>query len=58
MTDNAQSKEEQNLMYLSIVMVVIFAIAGTVIFISKNKDDSEAISFVPEMPPIEPPKSN
>jgi len=57
-TDNAQSKEEQNLMYLSIVMVVIFALAGTVIFISKNKDDSEAISFVPEMPPIEPPKSN
>ena len=55
--DNAQSKEEENLMYLSIVMVVIFSIAGIVIFISKNKDESE-IGFVPEMPPIEPPESN
>ena len=57
-TDSAQTKADENLMYLSIVMVIIFALAVAVIIISKSRQDEDTVSFVPEMPPIKPPESD
>ena len=60
--DDAKSEERDPIMILSIVMGLIFVLAISAIFISrenKNMNDysKQNDSFVPEMPPLEPPKS-
>jgi hypothetical protein len=55
-SDSVEDKDEANLVSLTIFMGIIFAIAISVIFISRNREDS--VTFVPEMPPLEPPKSD
>ena len=59
--DSAKSEESDPVFVLSVVMVIIFAVAIAVIFISKGKDEiieSELEDeFVPELPPLEPPKN-
>ena len=59
--DSAKSEESDPVFVLTVVMVIIFAVAIAVIFISKGKDEiieSELEDeFVPELPPLEPPKN-
>ena len=55
-SDSFEDKDEANLVSLTIFMGIIFAIAISVIFISRNREES--VTFVPEMPPLEPPKSD
>ena len=61
-TDKTKSDESDPVVVLSIVMGLIFAIAIAVIYISRGEDslvDNDDVSeeFVPELPPLEPPKS-
>jgi len=61
-TDKTKSDESDPVVVLSIVMGLIFAIAIAVVYISRGEDslvDNDDVSeeFVPELPPLEPPKS-
>ena len=61
--DGSQSDESDPVFVLTIVMVLIFIAAITAIFVFKDNEigkepDHEEITdeFVPELPPLEPPK--
>ena len=60
-TDSAESEKSDPIVMLSVVMIVILVAAISVILMSKEKETlAEAIEkeaeFVPELPPMEPPK--
>jgi len=60
--DDAQSEESDPVFVLTIVMGLIFAVAIAVIFVSRDsqipsdEEDDSMDEFVPELPPLEPPK--
>jgi len=61
--DDSKSSGSDPIVVLSIVMGIIFIVAIMIIFVSKEKDIDQEIEhqendddFVPELPPIEPPK--
>ena len=62
-TDESQSDGSDPVFALTVVMVIIFLIAISVIIISKDKEEVNELvqedlpdEFVPELPPLEPPK--
>ena len=63
-SDSAKSDESDPIVLLSVVMGVIMIAAITVIFMSKEKEtladgiEKEDQAFVPELPPMEPPKDS
>ena len=61
--DKAQSDDSDPVFVLTIVMVIIFIVAISIIFVFKDKDRERKsimkkvmMEFVPELPPLEPPK--
>ena len=64
LSDPANSDESDPVFALTIVMIIIFAAAISVIIVSKDKDSVEDLAqedldeeFIPELPPLEPPKN-
>ena len=63
-SDSAKSDESDPIVLLSVVMGVTMIAAITVIFMSKEKEtladgiEKEDQAFVPELPPMEPPKDS
>ena len=63
-SDQAESDESDPVFVLTIVMVIIFMAAITVIIVSKDNEDGQEVdheeitdTFIPELPPLEPPKN-
>ena len=63
-SDQAESDGSDPVFALTVVMVIIFLVAIGVIIVSKDKDGVEDLvqgdldeEFIPELPPLEPPKN-
>ena len=56
--DQAEAKQSENIVYLSMFLAVIIGIAVVVSIFARGKGESQEFDFVPDMPPIEPPKSD
>ena len=60
--DSAKSDDSDPVFALTIVMVIIFIVAISIIIVSKDKEGVEELGgdskeeFVPDLPPMEPPK--
>jgi len=62
-SDQAESDDSDPVFALTVVMVIIFIGAISVIIVSKDKDEIKELAhessmddFIPELPPLEPPK--
>ena len=60
--EETKSDESDPVVTLTVVMGIIFLIAIAIIFVSRernglNKAEEESDSFVPDLPPLEPPKN-
>ena len=62
--DSAKSDDSDPVFALTVVMVIIFLVAISIIIVSKDKERVEDLSqddrkeeFVPELPPMKPPKN-
>jgi hypothetical protein len=62
-SDQAESDGSDPVFVLTIVMVIIFLVAISVIIVSKDNEDVKEVdheemndAFIPELPPLEPPK--
>ena len=63
-SDQAESDGSDPVFALTVVMIIIFLVAIGVIIVSKDKDGVEDLGqgdldeeFIPELPPLEPPKN-